>query len=113
MIRRAGLLATAILAVCALTVIPWAQGADKAGKTARVSAVNYKFMAKRITIHKGDKVKWSFEQGRHNVTAKGFKSKPLQRPGTSYTHKFKKLGTYKYQCTIHQPGMDGIVKVVR
>jgi plastocyanin len=112
-IRKAGLLAAAIFAVCALTVIPWAQGADKADKTTRVKAVDFKFMAKRVTIHKGDRVTWSFKEGRHNVTGKNWKSKPLMRPGTTYSHKFKKVGTYKYQCTIHQPGMDGIVRVVR
>jgi plastocyanin len=111
-IRRAGLLATAILAVCALTVIPWAQGADKDGKTTRVDAVDYKFIAKRVTIHKGNKVKWLVKEGRHNVSGKGFKSKPLMRPGTSYSHRFKKVGTYKYRCTIHQ-GMNGVVRVKR
>jgi plastocyanin len=111
-IRRAGLLVAAILAVCALSVIPWAQGAET-GKTTRVNAVDFKFMAKRVTIHKGDKVTWSFKEGRHNVTGKSWKSRPLMRPGTTYSHRFKRVGRYKYQCTIHQPGMDGVVRVVR
>jgi len=88
---------------------PAATGADKAKATVRV--VDFEFGPSKVKIRKGDKVTWVFKQGKHNVTAKGFKSGT--KTSGRYSHVFKKLGTYKYRCTIHQPDMDGIVKVVR
>src|SRR3954470_17740124 len=58
-----------------------------------------------ITIKKGSKVKWRWVgSDSHNVSVnrgpKKFHS-DLQRNGT-FTKKFKKAGTYKIVCTIHQ-----------
>jgi plastocyanin len=69
-----------------------------------------------ITIHKGQRVKWRWVgSDSHNVsTIKGPKSfhSKLQRGGT-YSHKFKKAGTYKIVCTIHAPDMAMTIKVKR
>jgi plastocyanin len=111
-VRRAVLLAVSIVAAGGIAMIPGAgahsaQGGDKA----RVKVVDYKFKPVRTTIRRGGKVVWAFKEGLHNVSGKGFKSR-TQRRGT-YSHTFKKVGTFKYRCTVHQPDMDGVVRVVR
>ena len=69
-----------------------------------------------VTVHKGDKVEWEWEEGahRHNVTVtKGpvkFHSK-TQRSG-SFEKRLKTVGTYKIYCTIHSPEMRMTLKVV-
>lgn len=98
----AGIVATAALAVVAT-------GAQGAPTGARVSATDFEFSEAEVTISKGEKVVWAFKEGKHNVTGKGFKSGNL-RSGT-YKHVFEQKGTFKYRCTLHQPDMDGVVKV--
>lgn len=77
----------------------------------------------RITIAKGDTVKWtngSFQM--HTVVAYGSnwtKKEILDPYGGTTSHRFRALGIYKYRCTEHsvkfkgQPceGMCGTVKV--
>ncbi len=82
-----------------------------------------------ITINVNDTVKWiNNDTESHTVTsgiggglasaaATNSKGKPnglfdsgLFKPGSSYSLKFNKSGTYNYFCTIH-PWMDGIVNV--
>ncbi len=93
-----------------------------------------KFTAKQwykpspITINVNDTVKWiNNDTESHTVTsgigggmasaATNSKGKPnglfdsgLFKPGSSWSLKFNKSGTYNYFCTIH-PWMDGIVNV--
>lgn len=85
--------------------------ASKAPRKATVKAVNFVFVKDRVKIRKGGKVTWRFVEGRHNVKGKGWGSS-IKRRGT-YTRKFKKAGTYRYRCTLHPPGMKGVVKVVK
>lgn len=69
-----------------------------------------------LTIKKGTRVRWSWVgSDSHNVSVtKGPKKfhSDLQRKG-SYSHKFKKAGTYKIICTIHAPDMAMTIKVKR
>jgi plastocyanin len=77
--------------------------------TKGVKVVDDSFSAKSVTIHKGDTVKWTWKGSNpHNVKFKGFASK-VQVKGT-FSHKFKKRGTFSYRCTIHS-GMTGKVVV--
>jgi plastocyanin len=69
-----------------------------------------------ITIKKGQRVRWRWVGHQsHNVTVvrgpKKFHS-DLMRSGT-FSHKFKKAGTYKIVCTIHEPDMAMTIKVKR
>jgi len=93
------------VAVAAAVAVP----ALAAGPTVRVDD-NF-FRAKTVRIKKNTTVKWTWVGERpHNVTFKGFKSK-TQRTGT-YRHTFKKAGTYRYECTLHdEKGMKGTVVV--
>jgi plastocyanin len=70
------------------------------------------FKPHNVTIVKGTKVVWTWRgQGRHNVVvAQGpstFRSE-IKRTGT-YSHRFKRTGTWQITCTVH-PGMN--MKVV-
>jgi plastocyanin len=102
----------AVLAVTCVAIGGLGTAADaKTPRKASVDAVDYVFVEETVKVRKGGKVTWNFVEGRHNVTGKGWKS-PTKTKGT-YTRKFKKVGTYKYRCTLHQPDMDGVVKVVK
>jgi plastocyanin len=103
------LLAVSIVAAGGIATIPGAgaQGVDKT----RVKVVDFKFKPERTTIRKGEKVVWAFREGLHNVTGKGFRSRTMRR-GT-YSHTFNRVGTFQYRCTVHQPDMDGVVRVRR
>jgi plastocyanin len=69
-----------------------------------------------ITIKKGSRVRWSWVgSDSHNVSVSSGPKKfhsGLQRKGT-FSHKFKKAGTYKIVCTIHSPDMAMTIKVKR
>ena len=82
------------------------------GTTVKVSG--YKFTAKTVRIKNGSTVTWKWSPSnddKHNVTFKGFHSKS-QMHG-SFSHTFRKKGTYTYVCTIHvhTHGMRGTVIV--
>jgi len=77
--------------------------------TAHVKVADDVFKAKSVTIRKGSSVKWTWVGNNpHNVTFKGFASKTFAKG--SFTHKFRKTGTFRYRCTIHS-GMTGKVVV--
>ena len=106
--RRGFLLAVSLLATGGLIA---AVGAPAAPNRAKVAVTDYEFVPEQVKIAKGGKVTWVFEEGKHNVTGKGWKS-PTKQDGT-YKHVFKNVGTFKYRCTLHQPDMDGVVRVVK
>ena len=105
--KLVSLVAVVVLAT-ALTLSAVAFGATK-----RVGVSGLKFKPATVSIKKGDTVRWSWKTGGvpHNVTGKGFKSG--NETSGKFKHTFKQVGTYKYTCTLHQPDMDGVVKVTR
>jgi plastocyanin len=86
-----------------------------AAKTSAVSMKNLKFNPATVTVPAGATVKWTNDDGvGHDVTAATFKSGSPGgiTGGASFSHTFKKAGTYKYVCTIHKAsGMTGTVVV--
>jgi plastocyanin len=105
----AGIAASAAAAV----FIGGATGAasEKVPTGAKVDVTDFLFIEDAVTVEKGQKVVWKFVEGKHNVTGKGFKSG--NKTSGKYKYTFDKVGTFKYRCTLHQPDMDGLVKVVR
>jgi plastocyanin len=95
-------------AAAVAVVVPGAQGVPTGAK---VKVTDFEFTEETVKVKKGEKVVWAFKEGKHNVTGKGFESKNL-KDGT-FKHTFEKVGTFKYRCTLHQPDMDGVVKVIR
>lgn len=100
--KRLLVLGVALLAASALTAVR--PGVDTArAATVGVSAANYGFTPKDITITAGDTVEWNFSGDDHNVTSvtgdtldSGTKSS-----GESYSFVFNTAGTYDYYCTFH------------
>ena len=100
----------------ALTVLGAALAVPVAGAavTKTVTVKDDQYVKALVVIHKGDSVKWTWKgKHRHNVFQVGgpghFHS-PTQAKGT-FTHRFKKTGTYKFQCTYHT-AMKMSVKVI-
>jgi LPXTG-motif cell wall-anchored protein len=79
---------------------------------ASVSAVDFKFVPKTITVSAGTTVTWSNNgQSAHTVTGASFNSGNLN-PGQSFSHTFTAPGTYAYHCQYHANlGMVGTVIV--
>src|SRR4051812_843629 len=84
-------------------------------KTADVSMKNIQFSPATVSVPVGGTVKWTNDESvGHDVTGSGFKSGSPggMSQGQSFSHTFKKAGTYKYVCTIHKAsGMTGTVTV--
>jgi plastocyanin len=73
--------------------------------------------APTITVHKGDRVKWVWSGSHlHNVFVRRGPAKfhsDFMSSG-SYSHRMRRVGTYKIVCTIHQAdGMRMTLRVIR
>jgi plastocyanin len=91
-------------ALVALAIGGQASAGDGSAKRAKkVTADNYDFSPKSVSVSPGSKVKWTATQGSHTVTFKGGFDEIISPNGTATTsRKFKKPGTYKYVCTFHR-----------
>ena len=98
--------------VVVVTTLALGVGVAQAGG-AKVSASNYDFKPKTLTVQKGSKVTWKWVNGRHSVTFKqGSFDKVLSKRHSSVSRTFKKAGTFKYFCRFHQAlGMRGKIVV--
>ena len=83
-------------------------GATESNKGAKVQVGDDFFDPTSVSIAKGAKVtfKW-IGTDKHNVTKKkgpggSFSSDTTDQTGFKYKHKFKKAGTYKLICTVHE-----------
>ena len=79
----------------------------------QVKIVNFAFKPKTITISKGTKVKWTNGGSvSHTSTSNnGVWDSGVLAPGAAFGHVFKKVGTFKYHCTIHPTLMHGKIVV--
>ena len=67
---------------------------------------------KTVKIRKGGVVKWIWADGApHNVKGPGFVSKTQTGKGKTYSHRFRKKGTFKIICQVHPTTMKTVVKV--
>jgi plastocyanin len=101
--RRVSVAALAAVLV-AIAVGGQASAGDQAAKRAkRVTADNFDFEPKSISISAGTKVTWTATKGSHTVTFKGGFDETIAPNGTASTsRKFKNPGTYKYVCRFHR-----------
>jgi plastocyanin len=104
-------LAAGLAAGLAAAIPAGAFGGASAASTHVVTLKNVRFRPATLSIHRGDRVKWVWEdEQEHNITFHGFHS-PTQERGT-YTVRFTRAGTYNYRCTIHfEEGMKGKIIV--
>jgi plastocyanin len=81
-------------------------------KGGKVSIVDFQFTPAEITIAPGESVTWANNDGApHGLEYRdGSPGKDLLLPGTNYSRRFDKPGTYDYNCSIH-PYMTGRVVV--
>jgi plastocyanin len=98
----------AVLGVVALAAVVAAPAsASDVAKTPKVTITgsninDYAFSPATVHVKKGGKVKWSWNSNApHNVTFKKLGEASDDATKGSYSLKFKKAGTYKYECTIH------------
>ena len=81
----------------------------------QVSMKDIKFNPGTVTIKAGGKVTWTNDDSvGHDVTADDFESGSPGGidGGSTFSHTFKKPGTFAYVCSVH-PGMKGTVKVTK
>ncbi len=124
----AGGLAGAALSASALAEAPAAQVAAPVAHAAATKTVALRgiaFSPKKLTVRRGDRVRfvWDDNGVRHNVVAQGskklrFKSgsrtttrTPQLTKGRRTTLALRKRGTYRYICTIHPAQMKGSIVV--
>jgi plastocyanin len=81
-----------------------AAGGSTASGTATVDIKNFAFSPASLTVTKGTKVTWKFEDSTaHTVKADdGTFTSPALANGKTYSYTFTKTGTFKYICSIHQ-----------
>jgi len=105
---------TRLIAMLSVAGMLAAVSAPALGSGTPVAVGHYKFSPKVLHVKKGQTVTWKWIKGNddlHNVTFKGFHSKS-QLKG-SFSHTFRKKGTFTYICTfhVHSHGMRGTVIV--
>jgi plastocyanin len=107
-IAAAALFAAGLIGV-ATTFAGQAKPAAKV--TVKGSNGSYKFKPKKVTIKKGQTVKWSWDSDAdHNVTFDvGSKHSKTATKVSNYRRTFKKKGTFTYFCSVH--GFTGKVVV--
>lgn len=93
---------------------PKAQAASR--KTVTVKIANYDFSKHKVTIRRGQRVRWVWADGvSHDVRVvsgpRKFRSKIKNRG--SYPKTFTKSGTYRIDCSIHPSVMKMTVVVKR
>ena len=96
---------TGVIAVAAVVAAP--ASASDVAKTPKVTITgtadaDYAFAPNKVHVKKGGKVKWNWSSNApHNVTFSKLGQASDTSSSGSYSLKFKKAGTYKYECTIH------------
>lgn len=86
---------------------------------------NDRWQPDRKRIEKGDRIVWknpAADNRPHDVTAYGgnWDKYAFLEPGETTSKRFRKVGRYKYRCSIHSTldngecnGMCGVIRVVR
>ena len=107
------LISVFVLGVCTQMVQPVFAAAAVAVKGgAKVSIANFAFTPGEITIAPGETVTWTNDDGApHGLEYQdGAAGVDPLLPGSSFTRRFDRPGTYEYNCSVH-PYMTGRVVV--
>jgi plastocyanin len=116
--------ALATLAVGAVAAVGVASPLAKATKPKIVKVKDDFYTPDSVRVRKLGKVRWVWTPvfNNHNVTLRkgpsgvkksDFRSQTTSNPDYSFTRKFKKVGKYKFYCTVHPDVMRMIVRVHR
>ena len=93
-------------------------GAGPTGGFVQVAYKNIAIAPDPITVHVGQKVKWTnFDDTRHNVIAQANSSEKFSSPdfgkGGTFVLTPKKVGVIRYICTFHPASMVGKINVLK
>ena len=83
--------------------------------TVTITATNYAFEPKDVTIEPGTTVIWKNQTGKHTTVAddgKTFES-PVLATGQEFRHTFQSEGKYPFHCSLHEKDMKGTITVAR
>jgi plastocyanin len=106
--RVAVTLAIALIVPSAAAAVP--RGGEPLGTVQRIRMVDgNQFRPQRVTISRGTRVRWI---NRDNVshTTTGSTWDETLSPGERFSRRFRRAGTFPYECTIHF-GMTGRIVV--
>lgn len=103
-----------VLTLAAALGLGLAASPAEAGRTATVTLEDVAFKPGKVTIRRGDRVRFVWKDGatEHNVRSRGtrrFRGTGDRTTGT-HTVTLRRSGTYRYVCTRHL-GMDGRIVV--
>jgi plastocyanin len=79
----------------------------------RVKIIDFAFTPRTITISKGTRVRWTNGGSVNHTTTsnKGVWDSGVLAPGAAFGRVFRRVGTFKYHCTIHPTLMHGKIVV--
>jgi len=115
-----GLLAVVLVGALQLPSVAIGRGARPSTTTPsaptsvkRVKIVNFAFKPATTTIAKGTRVRWTNAGNTtHTSTSiKGVWDSGSLAPGDTFSRVFRRVGTFKYHCTIHPTLMHGKIVV--
>jgi len=105
------------IAVAAVAALGSHSALSTAAGTRTISVRDDYFSARKVTVSKNTLVTWRWSSSNsrpHDVVSRGakrFTSSKIKDSGT-HRYRFKKAGTYKYVCTLHEDrGMTGQIVV--
>jgi len=122
-LRRRVLIGLAVAATASAVAVPLTSAASEQNKTSTVTVGDDYFAPSDLTIKKGSKVKWVWDDANtdtHNVVLtskhpKGVKASDYRSSsgavGLTFKRKFTKTGTYGFVCTYHKTVMKVNLKV--
>ena len=87
---------------------------EVSGSSVTVELTDIQFRPQGIRVKPGATVTWvNNDPIIHNVRQieSVFLSPDVVQPGDTFAYTFDTPGTYRYQCTIHHPSMNGVVIV--
>lgn len=108
--------------VMALVVGVTIAGTEPAGAAARIAGRGVSWNPARVTIDRGERVRWRAVSGNHTVRAYGGNWRFSKRidQGEAVGRRFRQRGRYRFFCSIHGnvsggtcTGMCGRVRVRR
>ena len=98
--------------ILAVSLVPTA---ESRARTRTVELAGEAFSPTSVRIHVGQRVRFVWVDGLHNVTRKSGPAFATidDRDGGRVVRAFRKTGRYVLVCTNHEPGMRLVVRVVK
>ena len=103
--------AVLVAAACGSSTSP-ANSCGSSGATANINTTSSNtFSPDHATITHGQSVCWQASSVTHTVTSDNGLFNTSLPAGQIFVYTFATAGSYPYHCTIHAPGMTGVITV--